>query len=158
MDALDPSQSPYRAYFLPNLLPISVEPLHIDPFPDYLELDFTEYLRTNTNRSLLTSRRRWEIREILNHPTTPAYILFNITSSHDLELGRLRNLKSWTLRYFELDNNQIYRSVETVRGIEYRKRYALYNYDTFTCIARLHRGLHYTGKLDIYSTNLYINI
>jgi hypothetical protein len=56
MDALDPSQSPHGAHFLPNLPPISVEPSHIDPFPDHLELDFTEYLRTNTNRSLLTSR------------------------------------------------------------------------------------------------------
>jgi hypothetical protein len=62
---------------------------------------------TNNNRKLLSSRRRWEIREILNHPTTLAHILFNINNPYSTELGRLRNLKVWTLRYFELDDNQI---------------------------------------------------
>jgi hypothetical protein len=86
------------------------------------------------------------MREILNHLTTPAHILFNITNLYSAELGRLRNLKFWTQRYFELDDNQIYRSAETVRGVDYPKRYALCEYDAFTCIARLHRGLYHAGK------------
>jgi hypothetical protein len=146
MDALDPSQSPHGANLLPHLPPISAEPTGIGPFPDHLEQEFANYLLTNNNRRLLSSRRRWEIKEILNHPTTLAHILFNITDPHSAELGRLRKLKVWTLRYFELDDNQIYRSAETVRDVEYSKRYALCDYDAFACIARLHRGLHHAGK------------
>jgi hypothetical protein len=96
MDANDPSQSPYSANFLPHLPPISVEPNGIEPFPEHLKEEFDTYLLTNNNRKLLTSRRRWEMREILNHPTTPAHILFNITNLHSAELERLRNLKFWT--------------------------------------------------------------
>ena len=58
------------------------------------------------------------MREILNHPTTLAHILFNINDPYSAELRRLRNLKVWTQRYFELDDNQIYCSAETVRGTE----------------------------------------
>jgi hypothetical protein len=86
------------------------------------------------------------MREILNHPITSAHILFNITNLSSAELERLCNFKFWTQRYFELDNNQIYRSAKTVRGIDYLKRYALCEYDAFTCIARLHQGLYYTDK------------
>jgi hypothetical protein len=70
MDANDPSQSPHGANFLPQLPPVSVEPHGIDPFPDHLEEEFNTYLLTNNNRKLLTSRRRWEMREILNYPNT----------------------------------------------------------------------------------------
>jgi hypothetical protein len=49
----------------------------MDPFPEALEQEYADYLRNvSTNRSLLTSRRRWEMREILNHPTTLAHTLF----------------------------------------------------------------------------------
>lgn len=113
MDALDPSQSLHGANLLPHLPPISAEPQGIDPFPEALEQEYTDYLHNiSTNRSLLTSRRPWEMREILNHPTTPVYTLFNINDSYSTELGRLRNLRIWTHRYFELDNNQIYHSAE----------------------------------------------
>ena len=149
IDVLDPSQSPHRANFLPHLPPISVEPRGINPFPDHLKQEFEDYLRTNTNRSLLTSRRRWEMREILNHPNTSAHVLFNITDQHSTKLGRLRNLKVWTQRYFELDDNQIYRSAETIRGVAYEKRYALCDYDALACIGRLHRGLHHAGKYQL---------
>jgi hypothetical protein len=152
IDANDPSQSPHGANFLPQLPPVSVEPNGIDPFPDHLEEEFNTYLLTNNNRKLLTSRRRWEMREILNHPNTSVHTLFNITNPYSTELGRLRNLKVWTLRSFELDDNQIYRSAETVRGVDYPKRYALCEYDAFTCIARLHRGLHHSGKNPLKKT------
>lgn len=146
MDAKDPSQSPHGANFLPQLPPIAAEPAGLKPFPENLEEEFSTYLDTNNNRKLLTSRCRWEMREILNHPTTPAHILFNIDDPHSTELGRLRNLKVWTQRCFQLDDNQIYRSAEIVRGTDYPQRYALCVYDAFMCIAKLHRGLHHAGK------------
>jgi hypothetical protein len=43
---------------------ISAEPQGIDPFPEALNQEYADYLRNvSTNRSLLTSRRRWEIQE-----------------------------------------------------------------------------------------------
>jgi hypothetical protein len=64
MDTLDPSQSPHGANFLPHLPSISAEPQRIDLFPEALAQEYADYLRNvSTNRSFLTSRRRWEMRE-----------------------------------------------------------------------------------------------
>jgi hypothetical protein len=66
MDPLDPSQSPHGANFLPHLPPVSAERGGIEPFPDHLEQEFEDCLENvSTNRSLLTSRRGWEMQEIL---------------------------------------------------------------------------------------------
>ena len=58
IDANNPSQSPHRANFLPQLPPVSVELNSIDPFLDHLEEEFNTYLLANNNRKLLTSRRQ----------------------------------------------------------------------------------------------------
>jgi hypothetical protein len=84
------------------------------------------------------------------------------------ERARLRSLKDWTLKHFLLDDNQIYRKAETVRGIEYNQRYAACTYDSFDLITRTHRGLHHAGKSNItyymilclvrfYTNNFYTN-
>jgi hypothetical protein len=65
------------------------------------------------------------------------------------ERAKLRSLKDWTLKHFPLDDNQIYRKAETVRGIEYNQRYAACTYDSFNLITRTHRGLHHAGKSNI---------
>jgi hypothetical protein len=65
------------------------------------------------------------------------------------ERARLRSLKDRTLKHFLLDDNQIYRKAETVRGIEYNQRYAACTYDSFDLITRTHRGLHHAGKSNI---------
>jgi hypothetical protein len=83
-DTLNPSQSPHGANFLPHLPSISAEPQGMDPFPEALEQEYADYLRNvSTNRSLLTSRRRWEMREILNHLTT-LHILSSIAGTGDV--------------------------------------------------------------------------
>jgi hypothetical protein len=75
------------------------------------------------------------------------------------ERARLRSLKDWTLKHFLLDDNQIYRKAETVRGIEYNQRYAACTYDSFDLITGTHRGLHHAGNYLLYdfifSTILY---
>jgi hypothetical protein len=120
----------------------------MDLFPEALKQEYADYLcNISTNRSLLTSCRRWEMREILNHLITPAHTLFNIDDFYSTELGRLCNLWLWTLQYFELDSNQIYRSAKTVQGVEYGRRYALCDYDSFACLTRLYRGLYYISEL-----------
>jgi hypothetical protein len=59
MDALDPSQYPHGANFLPHLPSISAEPQGMGPFPEALEQEYADYLpNVSTNRSVLTSRRQ----------------------------------------------------------------------------------------------------
>jgi hypothetical protein len=42
--------------------------------------------------------------------------------------------------------------------VDYPRRYALCDYDAFTCITRLHRGLYHTGKNPWKKTNLKTNL
>jgi hypothetical protein len=39
----------------------------VDPFPAQIALDYEDYLEANNNRSVLTSRRRAEMKEILHN-------------------------------------------------------------------------------------------
>lgn len=77
IDALDPSQSLHKANFLHHLPLVTTEPTGVEPFPEHLEEELNTYLLTNNNRKFLSSRRRWEMREILNYPQILAHILFN---------------------------------------------------------------------------------
>jgi hypothetical protein len=101
MDVNDPSSSPFGASFLPFLPPENAELKGIQPFTEADALEFEEYLAQSTNRSILTSIRRVEMRSILRNPT----ILFSKEAYPDkAERGRLRNLKVWTLKHFILDD------------------------------------------------------
>jgi hypothetical protein len=142
-DVTDPASSPHGASFWP-LPPRHEEPQGINPFPEPIPTDFYSYLVGSTNRTVLTSVRRAEMREILRNPN----IQYTQHSHPDRpERGRLQSLKSWTLKYFELDDGQIYRSAETVRGTEFNRRYAACMWDAFDLIAGVHRGLHHAGKI-----------
>ena len=105
---------------------------------------------------MLLPRRRAEMKDILRNPS----IQYSKEVYPDgKERARLRSLKDWTLKHFLLDDNQIYRKAETVRGIEYNQRYAACTYDSFDLITRTHRGLHHAGNYLLYdfifSTILY---
>jgi len=142
MDINDPASSPHGAQFVPQLPIEGSEPIGIDPFPPALALEYEDYLEASTNRSVLTSRRRAEMKDILRNPT----ILYTERTVPDRnERGRLNNLKSWTLKHFVLDDNQIYRKAEIVRGIEFNQRYAVCTYDSFELISRVHRALFHAG-------------
>ena len=101
---------------------------------------YEDYILSTNNRSTLTSRHRSEMKEILRTPS----ILYSSIPDR-AERARLQNLKVWTLKNFHLQDNQIYWNRETVRGIEYGRRYAACTYDAFELIARTHRGMNHTG-------------
>jgi hypothetical protein len=118
------------------------EPIGIDPFPPAIALEYKDYLEASTNRSVLTSRCRAEMKEILRNPT----VLYTERTVPDRnKRGRLNNLKSWTLKHFILDDNQIYRKAKVVCGIEYNRRYAVCIYNSFELISRVHRALFHAG-------------
>ena len=144
MDVNDPTSSPSGAHFLPQLPPLNTEPTR--PFLDSLELEFELYVRNGPNRKVLSPRRRAEMKDILRNPS--------IQYSREIypdskERARLFSLKNWTLKHFLLDNNQIYRKPENIRGVEYNQRYVACTYDSFDLITRTHRGLHHAGKFNI---------
>ena len=144
MDVNDPASSPSGAHFIPQLPPLGTEPIR--PFLDSLELEFELHIRDGPNRKVLLPRRRAEMKDILRNPS----IQYSKEVYHDSkERARLRSLKDWTLKHFLLDDNQIYRKAETVRGIEYNQRYAACTYDSFDLITRTHRGLHHAVKSNI---------
>ena len=163
MDVNDPASSPSGAHFIPQLPPLGTEPIR--PFLDSLELEFELHIRDGPNRKVLLPRRRAEMKDILRNPS----IQYSKEVYPDSkERARLRSLKDWTLKHFLLDDNQIYRKAETVRGIEYNQRYAAYTYDSFDLITRTHRGLHHACKSNItcymvlclvrfYTNNFYTN-
>lgn len=140
MDVNDPASSPSGARFIPQLPPLDSEP--IPPFLDSIELEFELYIRNGPNRKVLSPRRRAEMKDILRNPS----IQYSKEVYHDnKERSRLCSLKNWTLKHFLLDDNQIYRKPETVRGTEYNQRYAACTYDSFDLITGTHRGLHHAG-------------
>jgi hypothetical protein len=163
MNVNDPASSPSGAHFIPQLPPLGTEPIR--PFLDSLELEFELNIRDGPNRKVLLPRRRAEMKDILRNPS----IQYSKEVYPDSkERARLRSLKDWTLKHFLLDDNQIYRKAETVRGIEYNQRYAACTYDSFDLITRTHRGLHHAGKSNItyymilclvrfYTNNFYTN-
>ena len=163
MDVNDPASSPSGAHFIPQLPLLGTEPIR--PFLDSLELEFELNIRDGPNRKVLLPRRRAEMKDILRNPS----IKYSKEVYPDSkERARLRSLKDWTLKHFLLDDNQIYRKAETVRGIEYNQRYAACTYDSFDLITRTHRGLHHAGKSNItyymilclvrfYTNNFYTN-
>jgi hypothetical protein len=149
MDVNDPASSPSGAHFIPQLPPLGTEPIR--PFLDSLELEFELHIRDGPNRKVLLPRRRAEMKDILRNPS----IQYSKEVYHDSkERARLRSLKDWTLKHFLLDDNQIYRKAETVRGIEYNQRYAACTYDSFDLITGTHRGLHHAGNYLLYDLHL----
>jgi hypothetical protein len=96
--------------------PLGTEP--IQPFSDSLELEFELYVRNVPNRKVLSPRRRAEMKDILRNPLIQ---YSKEVYSSNKERARLYSLKNWTLKHFLLDDNQIYRKPETVRGVEYNQ-------------------------------------
>jgi hypothetical protein len=150
MDVNDPASSPSGAQFLPQLPPLGIEP--IQPFSDSLELEFELYIAQSSNRKVLTSRRRSLMRDILRNPSIQ-YPKENYPDR--AQRAKLYNLRNWTLQHFLLDDNQIYRKPENVRGVEYNQRYAACTYYSFDLITRTHRGLHHAGKFNSLNRALY---
>jgi len=150
MDVTDPASSPQGVNFAPLFPPRAAEPPGIDPFPPTLLAQFDQYLLDFPNRAIMSSRRRMEIRGFLQNPRQP----ISSALGRD-ELARQRSLRHFALKYFVLDDNQIYRKAETVRGVELNRRYAACTSDAFELIAGVHRGLHHAGKSSTPYFELY---
>jgi hypothetical protein len=121
-DVNDPAFSPSGAQYLPQLPLDGVKPRGVIPFTPAIALNYKTYLATGTNRSVITSIRRSEMREILRNP----HIQWSEEAvPNRAKRARLHTLKAWTLKRFKLDDQQIYRKAETSRGVSYNRRYTV---------------------------------
>jgi len=141
-DVADPASSPHGVSYLPAPPPPDLEK-GIQSFPEPIPTDFLSYIADeSTNRAVLSSQRRSQMREILRNPDIQ-YSKNTYTDRN--ERGKLYGFKNWTLKHFELDDGQIYRKAEMARGTEYNRRYAACQWDAFELIAGVHRGLCHSG-------------
>jgi hypothetical protein len=68
MDVRDPAVSAHGTCYLPLLPSENVEPTGSNPFPDPQRANFEEYLIRSSNRTVLSSIKRSDMREILRNP------------------------------------------------------------------------------------------
>jgi hypothetical protein len=71
MDPNDPAATPRGAHYLPEIpVPALEFERGVNPFPGVNMCNqYEDYILTTNNRSILTSRRRSKIREILRTPS-----------------------------------------------------------------------------------------
>jgi hypothetical protein len=97
------------------------------------------YLERSGNRSVLTIDKREAYRRWLRNPSGP---LVGATAK---ARARDANTRTQALRYFELQDNQVYRKSETIKSHRFPARYAVCMWDSFEIIYRIHRALKHFG-------------
>lgn len=110
----------------------------IQAFPPLDEL-FLKHLDDTNNRKCHNSTRRSNMQTWLKYP------LAKVHGDTRDERARLAIKKHWTLKYFELQDNQIYRKAETISGVAVKARYAVCEWDMLDIIKKTHIALQHFG-------------
>ena len=139
MDISIPTSSPSGTRFMPFSPPPQSE-LAIEAFPEPLEQEYNIYLEKSNNRSVLTDLKRDTMRWHLNNRTAKP------RGETIIERQADSNSKHYALSYFELQDQQIYRKAELLRGTQLGPRYAACTWDSFRIICKTHRALQHSGK------------
>jgi hypothetical protein len=126
--------------YLPSLPPL--EPNGQRSFPETLNRDYMNWLDTEEgkNRKLLGPKKRFDYRHFLQYPDAKS-ILEDIQDRR-----REANKKFYCLKYFELQDNQIYQKAEVVDGKYLPACYTACTYDTSDLVSRTYRNLLYASK------------
>jgi hypothetical protein len=118
-------------------------------WPSNTEREYEYYLERSGNRSVLTVQKRADYRRWLKTPDGPAQ------GETPEERQADRNTRTQALRGFELQDNQVYRKSEIVKGYTLPPRYAVCVWDSFAIICRIHRAMKYFGKRARASTPFF---
>jgi hypothetical protein len=108
-------------------------------WPVDFEDDFTFYLERSGNRSILTGIKREDCRYWLRNPSRQ---LRGDTAALRVSDANKRHC---ILAYFELQDNQVYRKSEMIKGKLFPARYAVCIWDSYEIITRVHRALKHFG-------------
>jgi hypothetical protein len=139
LSVLKPTDSPAGTRFmLPEAAP---EVDGRECWPENLRAEYEYYLERSGNRSILTGQRREIHRRWLRNPSGTLQGLTPKEKAADA------NNRTHTLANFELQDNQVYRKSETIKGHLFPARYAVCIWDSFDIICRMHRALKHFGKL-----------
>jgi hypothetical protein len=103
------------------------------------EDDFTYYLERSGNRSVLTGLKRETCRYWLKNPSGP------LRGDTPAKRQSDANKRNFIIAHFELQDNQVYRKSEWIRGKLFPARYAVCVWDSYEIICRIHRALKHFG-------------
>ena len=104
-----------------------------------LYYDYEHYLERLGNRSVLSGQKREDYRRWLRNPTS------SLIGEGFQARQKDANTRTQALAHFELQDYQVYRKAETIRGHNYTARYAICTWDSFEIICAVHRGLKHFG-------------
>jgi hypothetical protein len=132
--------TPCGVMYLPSSPP--PEPDGQRSFPETLKRDYMNWLDTDEgkNRKLLGPKKRFDYRHFLQHPNAKSIL------EDTQDRRREANEKFHCSKYFELQDNQIYRKAEVVDGKYLPARYAACTYDASDVVSRTHRNLLHASK------------
>ena len=139
MDIGLPASSPSGVNFMPSSPPPLANGMKC--WPDDLNDKFMDMVCPQKKLLLLTPRRRSDYRFYLNNREATCQ------SNDKKERRAAANTKWWALKYFELQDNQVYRKPETDSdGTELKARYAACTYDACELIQKAHENLIHASK------------
>jgi hypothetical protein len=101
---------------------------------------YEHYIERSNNRSVLTGKKRADYRRWLANPSG------DVEGETKEERQFDANTRTPALRHFELQDNQVYRKAETIKGHRFPARYAVCIWDSYDIICRIHRALKHFGK------------
>jgi len=101
---------------------------------------YKHYLERSNNQSVLYRKKRADYRRWLGNPKGP------LEGETKEERQDDANTRTQALRYFELQDNQVYRKAEMIKGHRFPARYAVYTWDSYDIICCIHRALKHFGK------------
>jgi hypothetical protein len=109
-------------------------------WPDNLHQEYEYYLERSGNRSVLTGEKREHHRFWLMNPKA------KLRGETPKDRQEDANRRTQILANFELQDGQVYRKAETIKGHLFPARYAVCTWDSFDIICRMHRGLKHFGE------------
>ena len=151
LDISRPTDSTARTRFI--VLTPAPEKDGCEAWPTTVEKEYKYYLERSGNRSVLTGQKREDYQRQLrnssgkplgetaidrqtdqNTRTQGKYIHYSLYKIYIL-------IYSLALSNFKLQDNQVYRESEIIKGYTFLARYAIYTQDSFEIICRIHCSL-----------------
>jgi hypothetical protein len=141
---MDVSQdSPRGTNFMPSSPP--PDPARIEAWPKDLVDNYIEYLENSSNQGVLTGEKRATIRNHLRQLDGRPPAEYTTRQKQ-----QFNNDKYLALKYYELQDNQVYRKASMVHGIRLNAQYCACIWDSFEIICKTHLQLHHFGKSPLF--------
>jgi hypothetical protein len=133
------NDSPSGTNFMPSSPP--PDSSGVQAWPRALVHEYIEYLEKSTNQGVLTGEKRNTIRNHLNQLDGKPPAEYTAKQKQ-----QFNNDKYMALKYYELQDNQVYRKASTVCGIRLNAQYCACVWDSFDIICKTHLQLHHFGR------------